>query len=165
MTSRPLESHFKPLAADPADRDVVSRTVWIKRNEHLDPSLYCPFWNRYFMPRRSPRTFFSDVADEQNVARGLDLYRVHRTNDRQQNCKSARVVANARRIKFRAFTPDFDVGAFRKNRIQMRGDGDQAARFQRPFVLRSRFLRRRFRHPTSRSDATSPQIASRAFPL
>jgi len=69
--------------------------------------------------------FLADVADEQNVARRLDVRRAHGAHGREQEREIARVVADARRHEPRAVALHAHVGALGENRVEVRRDGEQ----------------------------------------
>src|SRR5579862_8393899 len=55
--------------------------------------------------------FLADIADEHDVADSLDAGRVEGAYDRQQIGESARIVADARRVKLAVFLLDGEIGA------------------------------------------------------
>ncbi len=63
-----------------------------------------------------------DIADEQDVVPGLDTPGVHCIDDGQQGRETRAVVADAGRAEPIALASHFDVGAFREDRVEVRGD-------------------------------------------
>src|SRR6185436_2461793 len=95
VPARALECHAVPLAADGAVGDARAAAGPVDRDEHLDPILVGAFQEQMFDAAKIAGAFFADVADEEDVARGLNPGFVHRANDREQHRKRARVVADA----------------------------------------------------------------------
>ena len=89
-------------------------------------SLYLPSLQQVLDAAQVAEAFFADVADEENVAGRCEIpAAVHRADHREQHGQRSRVVADARRGEPRALALDADVRAFRKDGVEMRGDGDE----------------------------------------
>src|SRR5262249_12543074 len=105
-----------------ADCDVVPRAKWIERNEHLDLVFVRSLLKQIFHAAQIARPFFSNIADEENVTRSLDLGGIHSTNHHKQNSQSPRVVADAGGSQFCAVPADFEICSFREHGIEMGGN-------------------------------------------
>ena len=87
----------------------------------------------------------ADVADEQQVAHGLHLVVVEHLEPRQQHREAARVVRDAGRVELAVALLHLDVGAGRKDRVEVRRDQQLRARcrvpLRRPTTLPSLSIR------------------------
>jgi len=84
--------------------------------------LYSPFVEEVADAAEVAEPFLADVADEEDVAAGLDLARVHRIYQRQQGGEPGAVVADARGHQLRALAADGDVRPFGKDGVEVRRD-------------------------------------------
>ena len=96
-------------------------------NEHPDAILVPALLKQVLHAAKVARTFFTDIADKENVTGSLDLRVVQRANDGEQHRKAAGVVADTGRGQSISISPYLYVCAFGKNRIEMRRDGEERA--------------------------------------
>ena len=121
------ECDLEPLASHAADRDVVTPSEWIERNEHFDFVFVRSLLKQVLHPAQISGAFFANVSDEENVAGCLNFGGVHRANHLEQHCQGARIIADTGSVELRSFTADLDVCAFGKNRVEVSSNRDGGA--------------------------------------
>ena len=161
VAAGPREGDAIALAADAAARDYV-RFAAVDRQDLADAILVAPPVQQELDPAQIPFAFLADVADEEHVARGLDLRRVHGANERQQQREAPRVVAHAWRHQTGACPPHGHVGAGGKHGVEMCVDHQQAAARRCPSGSPSRCRRRRSRRRGVRPGAAGRRTPARA---
>jgi hypothetical protein len=68
------------------------------------------------------QTFLTHVGNKGEAAVGLQARGIHGVHDRQQRSETAAVVADTRPLQNVAHARDVDIRAWRKDRVEMRGD-------------------------------------------
>src|SRR2546429_2270393 len=127
MPAGSLENDFEPFAAHSRRRNVVPPSEGIKRDEHFDLVFIGSFLEKVLHSSKISGALFTHIRDEENVACGLYLRRIHCPDNLQQYGQRARVVTNSGRVEPGSFAPNFDVCSFGKYSVEMSGDSSQRA--------------------------------------
>ena len=93
----------------------------VHRNELVDLALQA-VEEQALHAAQVAEAFFADVGDEGDGARRLDVRLVQRANHGEHDREAAAIVADAGAFHDVAFASDFDVGAFRENRVEVRAE-------------------------------------------
>jgi hypothetical protein len=114
-----LEGHSIPQASDRDVRDAESGSI--DRHEAIDLA-FESFVEEVFHASQVPEALFTDRADEGDAAFGQDVRSVHRSNHRHHDSETPAIVPNPRAAHHRAFALHANVGPFRENGVEMRGE-------------------------------------------
>ena len=124
MATRPLEGHPIADAAERAGRD-ARLSAGLDGDECVDPLPILPFSKQMLHAAQVARTLLADVADEEQVSRGLDRGCMERTRDGQQRGQSGGVVTDAGRFQPGTGPSDGDIRPLRKYRVEVGCDREQ----------------------------------------
>ena len=124
MAARPRKGHLVPFGADAGVGDPPG-TAGLQRDEIVDAVLQRALGEKVTRAPQVARSFFPDIAHEDDVGlRGI-VRRLHRPDEGEQHGQTARVIPHTRCVEHVAFAPHLHVGARREDGIEMRGDDDQ----------------------------------------
>ncbi len=123
MSARPLEGDPVALAADRRPRDVPLGPA-VDRKKRRDPVLVLSVVQEILHATQIPFPFFSDIPDEQDVGRRLELPGVEGADEREHERQSAGVVTDARRRQAGPRALHRHVRALREHRVEMSDEGE-----------------------------------------